>query len=58
MGVSGQRHAPAALYPWGKDPRYPMYRGLGDRASLDTEVKEKSLAPAGEQTSIARSSSP
>jgi hypothetical protein len=21
--VSGQRHAPAALYPWGKDPRYP-----------------------------------
>jgi hypothetical protein len=20
MGVSGQRHAPAALNPWGKDP--------------------------------------
>jgi hypothetical protein len=29
MGVSGQRHAPAALYPWGKDPRYPLYRRLG-----------------------------
>jgi hypothetical protein len=22
MGVSGQHHAPAALYPRGKDPRY------------------------------------
>jgi hypothetical protein len=29
MGVSGQRHAPAALYPWGKDPRYPLERRLG-----------------------------
>jgi hypothetical protein len=25
MGVSGQRHAPAALFPQGKDPRYPLY---------------------------------
>jgi hypothetical protein len=24
MGVRGQRHAPAALYPRGKDPRYPL----------------------------------
>jgi hypothetical protein len=24
MGVSGQRHAPAALYPWGKNPWYPL----------------------------------
>jgi hypothetical protein len=29
IGVSGQRHAPAALYPRGKDPRYPLYRRLG-----------------------------
>jgi hypothetical protein len=29
MGVSGQRHAPAALYPRGKDPRYPLDRRLG-----------------------------
>jgi hypothetical protein len=29
MGVSGQRHAPAELYPRGKDPRYPLYRKLG-----------------------------
>jgi hypothetical protein len=27
--VSGQRHAPAALYPRGKDLRYPLYRRLG-----------------------------
>jgi hypothetical protein len=24
MGVSGQRHAPATLYPRGKDHRYPV----------------------------------
>jgi hypothetical protein len=29
MGVSGQRHAPAALYPRGKEPRYPLDRRLG-----------------------------
>jgi hypothetical protein len=29
MGVSGERQAPAAVYPRGKDPRYPLYRRLG-----------------------------
>jgi hypothetical protein len=29
MGVGSQRHAPAALYSRGKDPRYPLYRRLG-----------------------------
>jgi hypothetical protein len=29
MEVSGQRQAPAALYPRGKDPRYPLDRRLG-----------------------------
>jgi hypothetical protein len=29
MGVSGQRHAPAALYPWGRTPQYPLDRMLG-----------------------------
>jgi hypothetical protein len=28
-GVNGQRHAPAALYPRGKDPCYPLDRRLG-----------------------------
>jgi hypothetical protein len=28
MGVSGQRHAPAALYPRRKDPQYPLDRRL------------------------------
>jgi hypothetical protein len=27
--VSCQRHAPAALQPWGKDPRYPFSWRLG-----------------------------
>jgi hypothetical protein len=29
MGVSGQRHALAALYPQGKNHRYPLVRRLG-----------------------------
>jgi hypothetical protein len=29
MGVNGQRHAPAALYRRGKDPRYPLNKRLG-----------------------------
>jgi hypothetical protein len=33
MGVSGQRHAPAALYPQGKDSRYPFDRSLGEPQS-------------------------
>jgi hypothetical protein len=37
MGVSGQRHAPAALLPPGK--------GVGPRAGLDTEVRWKILCP-------------
>jgi hypothetical protein len=34
MGVSGQRHAPAALYPLGKGPRYRLDRRLGGPRSL------------------------
>jgi hypothetical protein len=32
-GVSGQRHSPAALYPVGKDPRYPLDGRLGGTQS-------------------------
>jgi hypothetical protein len=38
MGVSGQQHAPAALYPRGKDPRYPLYRRLGGPQSSNCKV--------------------
>jgi hypothetical protein len=43
-GVSGQRHAPAALYPWVKDPNYPLVRGWVDiRAGLYTKARGKIL---------------
>jgi hypothetical protein len=29
MGVCGQRHTPAVLYPRGKNPQYPLYRRHG-----------------------------
>jgi len=44
MGVSGQQHAPAALYPQGK-ARYPFYRRLGGPQGR-SERAEK-LVPTG-----------
>jgi hypothetical protein len=44
MGVSGQRHAPAALYPREKGLRYALDRGwVGPRAGLDTEAPQNPL---------------
>jgi hypothetical protein len=44
MGVSAQRHAPAALYPRGKDPRTHWIGGwLGPRAGLDAGAGRKIL---------------
>jgi hypothetical protein len=43
--VSGQRHAPAALYPRGKDPRYPL-GWVDPRAGLDTEARGRILCPS------------
>jgi hypothetical protein len=44
MGVSGKRQAPAALYPRGKDPRYPLdRRWMGPIAGLDAEARRKVL---------------
>jgi hypothetical protein len=62
-GVSGQRHAPAALLPPGKGPPVPIgthWTGgwVGPRAGLDTEATGKIFALAGNRTPIARSSSP
>jgi hypothetical protein len=46
MGVSGQHHAPAALYP-----RYPLDRKLG----LDTEARDKFFACARDRTLVVQS---
>jgi hypothetical protein len=45
-GVSGQRHAPAALYPQVRTPGTHCTGGwVGPRASLDTEARGKILSP-------------
>jgi hypothetical protein len=42
MGVSGQRHAPAALYPRGKTPGTHWIGGWGGpRAGLDAGARRK-----------------
>jgi hypothetical protein len=59
-GVSGQRHAPAALYSQGKDPRYPLYRRLGGPQSRSGHrgYRKNPFASAEDRTSIAGSFSP
>jgi hypothetical protein len=54
MGVSGQRHAPAVLYPRGKDLRYPLNRRLGGAPEpvWTQGLEEKSSAPVGDRTPI------
>jgi hypothetical protein len=48
MGVSGQHHVPAALYPRGKDLRYPWTGGwVGRRAGLDAGARRKILCLSG-----------
>jgi hypothetical protein len=59
MGVSGQRHSPAALWPAERTHGTHCTRGwVGLRAGLDTDVRGKSFVSAGNRTPIARSSSP
>jgi hypothetical protein len=44
MGVSGQRHVPAAFNPPGKDPGTHWTGGwVGPRAGLDAEARRKIL---------------
>jgi hypothetical protein len=52
MGVSGQRHALAALWPRRKDPRYPLYRSLGGPQSRSGHREKNSFAFAGERSLI------
>jgi hypothetical protein len=54
MGVSGQHHAPAALYPRGKDPPVPIVQeaGWAPEPVWTQRLEEKSFAPAGDQTPI------
>jgi hypothetical protein len=60
MGVSGQRHAPAAILPPGKGPPVPIVQeaGWAPEPVWAQRIEEKSFAPAGDRTPIARSSSP
>jgi hypothetical protein len=59
MGVSDQRHAPAALYPPGKEPPVPIVQeaGWAPEPFWKQGLEEKS-APVGDRTSIAPSSGP
>jgi hypothetical protein len=47
MGVSGQRHTLAALYPRGRTPPGIYWTGgwVGPRASLDIKARGKILSP-------------
>jgi hypothetical protein len=49
MGESGQCHA---LYPQGKNPRYPLYRRLGGPKVWTQRLEEKSFASPGDRTPV------
>jgi len=58
-GVSGQRHAPAALHPPGEGPPVPIVQeaGWAPEPVSTQRLQENYFAPAGNRTSIAWSSS-
>jgi hypothetical protein len=56
MGVSGQRHAPAALYPRERTTGTHCTGGWMDpRADLDTKARREILYPVGNRTPIVQS---
>jgi hypothetical protein len=54
MGVSGQRHASAVLYPRGKEPRYPE-AGWAPEPVWTQRLQEKSSAFVGDRTPVVQS---
>jgi hypothetical protein len=56
-GVSGQRYAPAVLYPREKDPRYPLDRRLGGASKLvwTQKLEEKFSASVGYRMPVVQS---
>jgi hypothetical protein len=56
VGVSGQRHALAALYPRVKDPKYPLDKRLGGPPQPVWKQTLQERSSAGDRTPIARSS--
>jgi hypothetical protein len=54
MGVSGQRHAPAAIYPRGKDPPVPIVQeaGWAPEPVWKQRLEEKSSASVGDRTPV------
>jgi hypothetical protein len=57
MGVSGQRHAPAALYPPGKGPPIPVVQEAGWAPELvrTQRLEEESFASVGDLTLVVQS---
>jgi hypothetical protein len=57
MGVSGQRHAPAALYPRGKKPPGTLWIGgwVGPEPVWTQRLEEKSSASVGDRTPVSQS---
>jgi hypothetical protein len=57
MGVSGQRHASAALYPPGKGPPVPIVEeaGWAPEPVLTQRLEEKSCASIGDRTPVVQS---
>jgi hypothetical protein len=54
-GVNDQRHAPAAFYPQGKDTHtHWKEAGWAPEQVWTQRLEEKSIASAGDPTSIAR----
>jgi hypothetical protein len=57
MGVSSQHHAPAALYPLGKEPPVPIGQeaGWAPEPVWTQGLEEKSSASVGDRTPVVQS---